>query len=78
MRELILALQRADYLAYSALIEMRDRLKGDLLLSHFDTPEEILDDFGLECDYVMDLISLLDMSDDQIALQVMMYAEKDD
>lgn len=52
MLELLTALQSQDFEIYESIIEMRDRVLNG------EDPEEVLYDFGLEPDYVFDLISV--------------------
>jgi hypothetical protein len=75
MKELINALENAGYDVYPALLEMREQVIE--CESVFEV-ESILDDWGLEQDYALDVIDLILYTEQQIAQACALYCRRDD
>lgn len=75
MKELINALERAGYDVYPALLEIRGQV---IECESVFEMENMLDDWGLEQDYALDVITLAVYDDQKIAQACAIYCRRDD
>jgi len=75
MVDLINALENAGYDVYPALLEMRTIVEESECV--FDI-ERLLNDYGLEDDYALEVIALVCYTEQHIAQACALYCRRDD